>query len=100
MHKSSESPASNLDTSNNAGVSAVNVADAVSSITAIGGESDGPSKMLMSTSNSAPNADDSDSNDSDEADNVASVSSPNSVNRIHCRWHLTSPAYSANNADD
>ena len=34
MHKSSESPASNLDTCNNAGVSAVNVADAVSSLTA------------------------------------------------------------------
>ena len=153
MHKSSESPASNLDTSNNAGVSAVDVADAVSSITAIGGKTprisrceyyqkmhtlmtkqpkkigqklggenlishrqlmydvlkarnptiytrDGPSKMLMSTSNSAPNADDSDCNDSDGADSEAPLSSPNTVNRIHCRWHLMTPAYSATNADD
>ena len=80
MHKSSESPASNLDTSNNAGVSAVNFADAVPSITAIGGETD--------------------CNDSDEVDSVAPLSLPNTVNRINCRWHLTTPAYSATNADD
>ena len=153
MHKSSQSPVSYLDTSNNAGVSAVNVADAVSSITATGGETprisrceyyqkmntlmtkqptkigqklggenlisyrqqmydvlkarhptiytrDGPSKMLMSTSNSAPNANNSDSNDSDEADSEAPLSSPNTVNQIHCRWHLRTQAYSATNADD
>ena len=57
---------------------------------------DGPSKMLMTTSNSATNADDSDSNDSNEADSNALLSPPDTVNRIHCRWHLASSVFCAN----